>query len=229
MNTIGLTLLATVQNLMANCPNCGSSHISLTKETNVNWGRAVAGWALFGVVGGAVGAVTGEDRNVNVCLDCGTPWKAADLHKILQIIATSTGITLDLSSEADRFYMSRFVEQVGSYVKAIFDAEEKGKNLITAIQNKSAENAAGGCAFGCGASLLCVFTAISVLSAGGFFLIVIGFPLGGLGIGLLMDKANKKTIEREVEAAKAEAQKMKDEAKKNFKFAVRKFMNKYAL
>ncbi len=66
---------------MANCPNCGSNHIQLQRETNVNWGRAAAGWALFGVVGGAVGAVTGEDRNVNACLDCGTTWKAADVYK----------------------------------------------------------------------------------------------------------------------------------------------------
>jgi hypothetical protein len=40
---------------MANCPNCGSNHIQLKKETNVSWGRAAAGWALFGVVGGALG------------------------------------------------------------------------------------------------------------------------------------------------------------------------------
>ena len=59
----------TYRKTMANCPNCGSDHIQLKKETNVNWGRAAAGWALFGVVGGAVGSVTGEDRNVNACLD----------------------------------------------------------------------------------------------------------------------------------------------------------------
>jgi uncharacterized Zn finger protein len=71
---------------MANCPNCGSDHIQIIRETNVSWGRAVAGWALFGVVGGAVGAVTGEDRNVIYCLNCGTSWKAADLYKTLQVI-----------------------------------------------------------------------------------------------------------------------------------------------
>lgn len=77
---------------MANCPNCGSEHIQLKKDTNVNWGRAVAGWALFGIVGGAVGAVTGEDRNVNACLDCGTAWKAADLYKTCQLIKNLTGV-----------------------------------------------------------------------------------------------------------------------------------------
>jgi len=28
---------------MANYPNCGSEHIQLRKDTNVDWGRAVAG------------------------------------------------------------------------------------------------------------------------------------------------------------------------------------------
>ena len=49
---------------MANCPNCGSTHIQLKKETNVSWGRTAAGWILFGAVGASVGAITGEDRNV---------------------------------------------------------------------------------------------------------------------------------------------------------------------
>ncbi len=89
---------------MANCPNCGSEHIQLKKDTNVDWGRAVAGWALFGVVGGAVGAVTGEDRNANVCLDCGTSWKAADLYQTRQVIKNLTGVTLDLSCEKDRLF-----------------------------------------------------------------------------------------------------------------------------
>ena len=30
---------------MANCPNCGSSHIQLKQETDVNWGGAIAGYA----------------------------------------------------------------------------------------------------------------------------------------------------------------------------------------
>ena len=53
---------------MANCPNCGSNDIQLKRETDVNWGGAAVGYALFGVVGGAVGAVTGDDRNVNACI-----------------------------------------------------------------------------------------------------------------------------------------------------------------
>ena len=32
---------------MANCPNCGSNHIQIKQETDVNWGRAIAGYAIF--------------------------------------------------------------------------------------------------------------------------------------------------------------------------------------
>jgi hypothetical protein len=108
---------------MANCPNCGSNHIQLQRETNVNWGRAAAGWALFGVVGGAVGAVTGEDRNVNACLDCGTTWKAADVYKTLEIIKHLTQETLDLSLARDRLYLNDFMVEVSPYLNLPSQAE----------------------------------------------------------------------------------------------------------
>lgn len=97
---------------MANCPNCGSHHIQLKRETDVNWGRAIVGYAVFGIVGGAVGAVTGEDRNVNACLDCGTSWRASDLYNILQLIKNLTGQTLNLAEEKDRLYMNKFIAEV---------------------------------------------------------------------------------------------------------------------
>ena len=90
---------------MANCPICGSEHIQLKRDTNVNWEGAVVGWVLFGGVGGAVGAVTGEDRHANACLDCGISWKAADLYKTRQIIKNLTGVTLDLAYEEDRYFL----------------------------------------------------------------------------------------------------------------------------
>lgn len=97
---------------MANCPNCGSSHIQLKKETDINWGRTIAGYALFGVVGGAVGAVTGEDRNVNACLDCGTSWKAKDLYKLLKLVEECTGAKLNLTREFDRYYVNWFLSKI---------------------------------------------------------------------------------------------------------------------
>ncbi|MEM8780097.1 MAG: hypothetical protein AAGF26_14730, partial [Cyanobacteria bacterium P01_G01_bin.49] len=104
---------------MANCPNCGSSHIQIKNDTTVNWGRAVAGWALFGVVGGAVAAMTGEDKSANACLDCGTVWKAADLYKTLEIIEKTTNKKLDLSQNSDRQFMNNFMREIGPYLKQI--------------------------------------------------------------------------------------------------------------
>ena len=214
---------------MANCPNCGSEHIQLRRETNVSWGRAVAGWLAFGVVGGAVGAVTGKDRNVNACLDCGTSWKAEDLYKILQIIKNSTGNALDLGKEIDRVYMNRFVAEVSPYLEAIPNAEKNAERLITEAQNKSAEKAVAGCGYGCFTSLFSLFILGSILPSGAVFIVIIALPLVGLGIGLLMDKINKKAVDRELEKAKREGNRIKFEAEENLKFAIREFINKYSL
>ena len=124
---------------MANCPNCGSNHIQLQRETNVNWGRAAAGWALFGVVGGAVGAVTGEDRNVNACLDCGTTWRAADLYKTLEIIKHLTQEILDLSLARDRLYLNDFMVEVAPYLNLQSQEEEKAQNLTKEAEKKELE------------------------------------------------------------------------------------------
>jgi len=103
---------------MANCPNCGSNDIQIKTDSrqNVNWGRAIAGWALFGVVGGAVGAVTGKGRSetitANVCLNCGTIWDAATLYKLLKHIEFITGTKLDLSLDKDRDRMDIFISDI---------------------------------------------------------------------------------------------------------------------
>lgn len=115
---------------MANCPNCGSDHIQIIRETNVSWGRAVAGWALFGVVGGAVGAVTGEDRNAISCLNCGTSWKAADLYKTLQVILQLTDLKLDLSIENHRSFMNEVIPKITAYNNSISQIDHDRQALI---------------------------------------------------------------------------------------------------
>jgi len=112
---------------MANCPNCGSDHITLKREKNVSWGRAIAGWALFSIVGGAVGAVTGRDRNVNACLTCGTSWRVEDLYKTLQTIKNLTGLSLDLAQETHRKFTNGFIDEIGPYIEAIGEAEKRTK------------------------------------------------------------------------------------------------------
>jgi uncharacterized protein YcfJ len=111
---------------MANCPNCGSTDIQLKTDSrqNVNWGRAIAGWALFGVVGGAVGAVTGKGKSntitANVCLNCGTIWDAATLYKLLQYIESVTTVELDLSLKKDRERMNIFINEIQPLVDKVF-------------------------------------------------------------------------------------------------------------
>jgi hypothetical protein len=213
---------------MANCPNCGSSHIQLKRETNVNWGRTVAGWALFGIVGGAVGAVTGEDRNANACLDCGTSWKATDLFKTLQTIKNLTGVTLDLAREQDRLYMNNFMHEIGSYLESISSLEKKDSEIVVTADMKSYEKTSTGCGYGCVTSIG-LFMAIakiasSTTSGGLVLLLIIAPPLIGFWIGRQMDKRNKKFIEQEVERAKRDAAQMKLDAEENLRFKVMEFV-----
>jgi hypothetical protein len=209
--------------------NCGSGHINLKKETNVSWGRAVAGWALFGVVGGAVGAVTGEDRNVNACLDCGTSWKATDLYKTLQTVENATGLNLNLARKADRFYMNSFMTEIGPCLESIANAEKEAEKLITSNQNKLNESAAAGCSFGCFTSIAGCTAVASSISSGGLLGVFVIPPLIGLAIGSLVDAANKKSIERDIEKAKRQAMILKSEAEATFRLKVREFMENHSL
>lgn len=212
---------------MANCPNCGSNHIQLKKETNVNWGRAVAGWALFGIVGGAVGAVTGEDRNVNACLDCGTSWKASDLYKMFQVIKDLAGITLDLTIEKDRLYLNRFVSEISPYIEAISEAEKQSEKILKESQNKSVECSSQGCAYGCVASIAGCSAVASSVTGGGLFLVLLLPPIVGLCIGMLCDKMNKQNVEQEIENTKRKVARIKIEAEDNFQLKVEELRNSY--
>jgi len=168
---------------MANCPNCGSEHIQMTRETNVSWGRAVAGWALFGVVGGAVGAVTGEDRNVNSCLDCGTSWKAADLYKTLQVIKQLTDLKLDLSMDNHRAFMNEVIPEITIYsdsISAVNKETDEHTNLKSVVE--------GGVSVGLFVGLfLCIWIWIKAGGWWGFLFFIFGiFLVGLIGGGIAM-------------------------------------------
>lgn len=213
---------------MANCPNCGSNHIQLKKETNVSWGRAVAGWALFGVVGGAVGAVTGKDRNVNACLDCGTSWKAEDLYKTIQVIKNSTGKSLDLAIEQDRLFLNEFILELSPYLEEIAKKEKEGEKLIAEAQTKSVESTAAGCSGGCLISLAGC-TAIASTASGNVVLLTLLIPpIVGALIGMLVDSINKKKNEKKKEETQKRVKIMKRESEEKFRQKVRIFMTKYS-
>jgi hypothetical protein len=202
---------------MANCPNCGSNHIHLKADTNVNWGRAVAGWALFGAVGAAVGAVTGDDKNINACLNCGTSWEAASLYKTLQTIKSLTGVSLDLSEENHRFYMKKFMSEVGSSLESMSKVEKKAKSLVDEAEKKKSESAGLGCASGCLVSILGCHSVIGAATGSTLMLTIFLPPLIGLGIGMLFDKLNKKATDRKFERAKLESERMIAEAERDFR------------
>ncbi|BAY15646.1 hypothetical protein NIES21_14640 [Anabaenopsis circularis NIES-21] len=210
---------------MANCPNCGSKHIQLVRETNVNWGRAVAGWALFGVVGGAVGAVTGEDRNANICLDCGTSWKASDLYKTLQIIKEFADITLDLTIEEDRFFLNRFISEINPYIEAIPQSKLKAEKLIKDAEIKKDVGSSLGICIGL---LISIVGCSAVGGSGGvlpitFFI----FPIVGGWIGTLVDKSNKKRTEQEIENVRRKAALIKIRAEEELQQKLDELINEY--
>ena len=214
---------------MANCPNCGSEHIQLKKDTSVNWGRAVAGWALFGIVGGAVGAVTGENTTANACLNCGTSWKAADLYKTHQIIDNLTGVTLDLSREKDRHFINDFISQVSPYIEAIPKAKKDAEQKVKKIEEKYNEQAAAGCSFGCLTAIGGCTTVASTLSGSAILFVLLIPPLIGFFFGWMLDMANKKTLEQQAQKTKKEAEKMIIEAEKDLKRQVANFMAHHPL
>lgn len=113
------------------------------------WVKVGTGLALFGVVGGAVGAVTGEDRNANACLDCGTSWKAEDLYKILQLIKKSTDINPDMTTTTDRSFVNDFILEMTPYIETMSKAQKEAETIVTVSENKKSLFAAAGCGSGC--------------------------------------------------------------------------------
>jgi hypothetical protein len=222
---------------MANCPNCGSNHIQLIKETNVNWGRAVAGWALFGVIGGAVGSVTGKDRSVISCLNCGTIWKAADLFKTLNVIKNLTGKELDLSIEKHRFFMDKFMSNIGPYLEKFSKEEKRIDKVVSSSESKFNENQSSkGFGMGCMTSIVILFGGGVTIFGGWAILIILLLPLIGAGIGNYLDSLNLEGIRKEKEKSeeklkitRKEAAKNKLEAKEKIKQKIALFLMQYPL
>ena len=232
---------------MANCPNCGSEHIQLKKEANVSWGRAVAGWALFGVVGGAVGAVTGEERNVNACLDCGTSWKAADVYEVLQVIQKFTGIKLDLSKEADRVFMNAFISELSSELNfdlhTISNIEQDGQRSIQRITQKLRNDSIKNFSIGCLGSfilytiLYAIASSISAAAASFvalsyfviIFLFIVKILITKIFIADKIDKVGEKSRQLQIEKIQRDIEGQKFDAEANLKAKVERFVQKYPL
>lgn len=210
----------------AYCPNCGSSHLQIRKDTNVSWGRAVVGWALFGTVGGAVGAITGEDRNSVACLNCGTSWKAKDLYKIRETIREMTGKILNLSQESDRIYINKFITDIGPYIEAVKQSEKEGDKLVKEKEAELDKNLSEGCANGCSWSIGLALMGLFTIASGGLLLIPIAIALPFIlaNWGKRKDSANKKNVEGQIEIAKKEAEKLKLAAENTLNVKLQEFV-----
>lgn len=187
---------------MANCPKCGSEHIQLKRETNVSWGRAIVGYALLGVVGGAVAAVTGEDRSANACLDCGTSWKAADLYDVLQFIEKETGLTIDLSLDNHRAFLNDVMPEISNYSEKVATIDNQTR---IEIEGKKKGDAGGGC--GCLIGLI-IAGILSISNPSAFIglAIIIGSISSIIGTALeKKDEATLNEIRFSKEALKSDA------------------------
>jgi hypothetical protein len=214
---------------MANCPNCGSSDITLKRETNVSWGRAFVGYALFGVVGGAVGAVTGKDRNVNACLDCGSTWKAETLYQILQMIKNNTNVKLDLSIERDRIYLNQFIEDVSPYIESTNKARSDAEKQFNEAVNKENEGiAALGCSFPVMIGFFFLFfTKGFPFQSPSSFLICILSTLAPFLLAVVIEKLTAKQRKIKIENLKRIKANTIAEAEDKLQWAMSEFRNKH--
>lgn len=177
-----------------------------------------------------MGAVTGEDRNVNACLDCGTSWKAADLYNILQVIKKTTNETLNLEFQKDREYMNDFMSEVIPYFKALSDTEKEAEKIVTDVEKKLSEHAAMGCTYGCLTSFFGC-SAVTGIASGNevLFLTLIIPPLIGFSIGWLHDQSIKVNLEKEINATKRKAERIKYEANYQLQQKILEFQQKHNL
>jgi hypothetical protein len=135
---------------MATCPTCGSTDIHPTSERAVNVGRAAVGWALFGGLGGAVGAMTGKDKFANYCTECGSTWDAETIYNIKKVLRDWAEIELDFSQEQHR----KFFGEILPFIQT----QNRTQN------EQGSEEATRGCLdIGCGFFLL--FGPVAILSA----------------------------------------------------------------
>lgn len=117
---------------MANCPKCGSSHIQLDSSFDKTWGSTVVGWALFGTVGAAVGAMSEATKQKSVvCLSCGNLWQPSDLYVVTETIKETLGYSVDLVESCDRTILEAFMIDIGP----VLEWAKKERTRATEIEN----------------------------------------------------------------------------------------------
>jgi len=215
---------------MACCPNCGSSSITLAKKSTVNWGRAIGGYFLFGIVGGAVGAVTGNDRDVNVCLDCGTTWKAQDLYQSLQLIEKSSGRKFDLSMSKDREYLCDFLNHLDNFNKQLEAQSKEFDQLIRKAKENTENPTAMAFSVVLGTVLALIGLVIGFLEGDIWDGVIAGATAGiffGTFFGVFVDMWKRPERLRNVESTKLWVEEMKTKTQQEIKVSLGKIARRY--
>lgn len=144
------------------CPHCGSTsiesktdtYIKTEQEKTINWGRAVAGWALFGPVGGAVGGLTGKQQYSSTvqssntycyCLNCGTSWDPQNLYKLRESIKHLTGFEPNLAKENHRIYVDYFINEMNPLFERLKAIEPNKKTKREKDQEENEKLINSGC------------------------------------------------------------------------------------
>jgi hypothetical protein len=168
------------------CPRCGSGSVTLKNDTSVSWGRAVVGWALLGPIGGAVGAVTGDDRTANACLECGETWKAQDLYLVQTQVKQLTGVQLNLSKNTHRQCLEEYIHAI----PPIYAELEAARNSDSRKDHKGHEDSPRGILATVAGSICGMFAiALTQNMFLGFVAFIVSFGL--VGAILPQSKAEK--------------------------------------
>jgi hypothetical protein len=208
---------------MANCPVCGSSHIQIKYSTEVNWGRAFVGWAAFGAAGGVVGAITGDERAANFCLDCSACWQPKTLYIVLKTIEYCTGNKIDLAKSTHRDYFRKFNSEMGPYLTEIIQQRRTLDRDVD--KHESSLHSNSFCTMG---AVFVITTAVTIREP-----IVVAFTLAvAVFINILHNIVNgdeSKEIEKKVREFKEAKQKRISYLQEDFDKRVKIFINQNPL
>lgn len=86
------------------CPTCGSHALQYLEGSNLNVGRAVAGFAIAGPLGALAGGITGERRLNIICQSCGLVFNHYLTRRCLCVAKNYLGIDVDFAEPAHRAF-----------------------------------------------------------------------------------------------------------------------------
>jgi hypothetical protein len=225
------------------CPTCGSNHITLRSDANISWGRAATGWLLFGPVGAAVGAMTGQPKTSNACLNCGESWKASDLFITTQAIKTLLGVELNLSKNSHREYLSAFMLEIAPHISRIEETKQCSEKKIDIVSKQPPSEISGWVGYACGIGFITGLLQGAIVGwpQGRFFAPIqyaLGWSMLVFFAAIIVDvltggsrrsvRKSKQSIQEKIHREHADAKKQLEAAKSKLLYQIENFSCKYA-